>query len=167
MVRKYLRTSEIANAVGCHPNTVRLYADWGYIPQVKRSKSNYRLFTDNHLEHMKLARISFGGNYPGRTLRRSATSVVKKAAAGDLGGAIELAYSHLALVEFEQAQADMAATLLERWSQGIVTDVAVGPRLIGETAAILNVTKDLLRNWENNGLIEVPRAVNGYRVYQE
>jgi len=59
MVRNYLRTSEVANAVGCHPNTVRLYVDWGYIPQVKRSKSNYRLFTNDHLEHIKLARIAF------------------------------------------------------------------------------------------------------------
>ena len=165
MGRKYLQTSEIANAVGCHPNTVRLYVDWGYIPEVKRSKNNYRLFTNEHLEHMKLARISFSGHYPGRTLRRSATGVIKTAAKGDTGGAIEMAYSHLALVQFEKAQADMAAALLERWSQGNVTDATVGELLIGGTADLLNVTKDMLRNWESNGLIKIPRATNGYRVY--
>jgi DNA-binding transcriptional MerR regulator len=26
----YLRTSDLAKAVGVHPNTVRLYEEWGY-----------------------------------------------------------------------------------------------------------------------------------------
>ena len=37
---------------------------------------------------------------------------------------------------------------------------------IKEAAALLDVTADILRNWEKNGLIRVPRAPgNGYRVY--
>jgi DNA-binding transcriptional MerR regulator len=33
----YLRTSEITKAVGVHPNTVRLYERWGFLPPVPRS----------------------------------------------------------------------------------------------------------------------------------
>ena len=41
------------------------------------------------------------------------------------------------------------------------------PRKIGEVAKLLNVTTDRLRNWERNGLIEVPRnPLNGYRFYR-
>jgi DNA-binding transcriptional MerR regulator len=165
MSREYIRTSEIARDVGCHPNTVRLYVEWGYIPPVERSSSNYRLFEKKHLDHMRLAWMTLSGQFPGRTIRRSGIALVKHAATGDLGGALEMAYSHLALVKSEQAQAEAAADLLSRWTQGAVADATVGPLRIGDAACLLNVTKDMLRNWENNGLIDVPRADNGYRQY--
>jgi DNA-binding transcriptional MerR regulator len=165
MSRTYLRTAEIANDVGCHPNTVRLYVDWGYLPPVDRSPSNYRLFQEKHLDHMRFAWMTLSGQFPGRTIRRSGIALVKQAAAGDLGGALEMAYSHMALVKSELAQAEAAAELLSRWTQGTMTDATLGPLRIGDAAKLLNVTKDMLRNWENNGLIDVPRADNGYRQY--
>ncbi|MCJ7703685.1 MAG: MerR family transcriptional regulator [Anaerolineales bacterium] len=165
MPEKYLRTSDIAREIGCHPNTVRLYEEWGHIPKVERSRSNYRLFTKTHLEHMRLAWTALSGSYPGKTLKRSAYAVVRQAASGDLGGALEMAYSHLALVKAERAQAEAAAELLERWSQGTTTDATSGSLQIGEAARLLKVSRDMLRNWEQNGLISVPRASNGYRKY--
>ena len=36
-----------------------------------------------------------------------------------------------------------------------------------ETARLLNVTVDALRNWEMNGLIKIKRSENGYRYYTE
>jgi len=165
MPRKYLRTSEIATFVGCHPNTVRIYEAWGYIPKTDRSASNYRQFTELHQDHMNLAWTALHGPYPGRTIKQSLHQVVKHAATGDLGGALELAYSHLALVKGEAAQAEAAAQLLERWSGGTAADSTIGSLRIGDASRLLNVSRDMLRNWENNGLIEVPRATNGYRQY--
>ena len=164
-VGNYLKTSDIARDVGCHPNTVRKYEEWGYIPKAPRSHSNYRLFNYFHLEHMRLAWTAFSGLYPGRSIKRSAYKLVRQAASGDLGGSLEMAYVHVALVQSEYAQAQAAADLLERWSAGISTDATIGPLMIGEASNLLGVTTDMLRNWENNGLIVVPRAQNGYRQY--
>ena len=36
---------------------------------------------------------------------------------GDLGGALEKAYQHLALVQAERAQSEAAVALLERWAE--------------------------------------------------
>ena len=36
-----------------------------------------------------------------------------------------------------------------------------------EAATYLNITADTLRNWDRNGLIDVKRKSNGYRVYDE
>ena len=59
-----------------------------------------------------------------------------------------------------------AAGLLDRWAQGAVTDTIAKPLRIGEAAKLLDVTADQLRNWERNGLIDVPRDPNnGYRLY--
>ncbi len=86
--------------------------------------------------------------------------------ADDWGGALELAYRHLALVQAEQAQANAAATLLERWAQGASAEATGKSLRIGDVAKLLGLTNDILCNWERNGLLEVPRLPeNGYRLY--
>lgn len=166
MKPRYLRTSDIAKAVGVHPNTVRLYEEWGFLPPVPRSPSGYRLFTEEHLDHMRLARTALGDPWPGRKVKQSAVAVVRHAASGDLDGALEGAYDHLALVQAERAQAAAAAGFLERWAQGAAADASTEPLHIGQAAELLAVTKDTLRSWERNGLIQVPRDPrNGYRLY--
>jgi DNA-binding transcriptional MerR regulator len=164
--QRYLRTSEIAQAVGAHPNTVRLYEQWGFLPPVPRSSSGYRQFTQAHLDQMRLARLALHGGWPGRNIRVSALALVRQAASGDLGGALETAYRHLALVQAERAQAEAAASLLERWAHGAAADAIAKSLRINEAAWLLDVTIDVLRNWERNGLIRVPRDPrNGYRLY--
>jgi DNA-binding transcriptional MerR regulator len=161
-----LRTSEIARAVGVHPNTIRLYETWGFLPPVPRTASGYRLFSQTHLDQMRLARLALHGGWPGRTIRQSALTLVRKAAAGDLDGALELAHTHLALVQGERAQADTAVTYLEKWARGRPAANKRPPMPIREAARLLGLTPDVLRNWEKNGLLHVPRAPhNGYRLY--
>jgi DNA-binding transcriptional MerR regulator len=166
MKPRYLCTSDVAKAVGVHPNTVRLYEEWGFLPAIPRSASGYRRFTEAHLDEMRLARTALHGPWPGRNIKRSALALVRQAAADNLGGALERAYHHLALVQAERAQAGAAAELLERWARGTAADATAKPLQIAEAAALLDVTTDRLRNWERNGLIQVPRNPrNGYRLY--
>jgi DNA-binding transcriptional MerR regulator len=166
MARDYLRTSEVADAVGVHPNTVRKYEDWGLLPPIPCTYSGYRKFTEAHVDQMRLARMAFEGQWPGRAIRASGVALVKQAASGDLGGALEMAYEHMALVHAEQAQAESAIRLLERWAGGAVADATTERLQIGEVAELLGVTRDMLRNWERNGLLRVPRNPhNGYRQY--
>jgi DNA-binding transcriptional MerR regulator len=166
MTPDYLSTSQIAKSVGVHPNTVRLYEVWGFLPPVKRTPAGYRRFTEHHLDQMHLARTALQGSFPGKNIRRSAVNLVRQAAGADLGGALESAYLHLALVQSEQAQAEAAVKLLERWAQGASTESRSEGLLIGEAARRLSVSRDMLRNWERNGLLKVPRDPhNRYRRY--
>ena len=162
----HLRTSDVARAVGAHPNTVRLYEEWGFLPPIPRSRSGYRLYTEDHLDQMRLARTALRGPWPGRKIKQSALTLVRLAAQDDLGGALEEAYHYQALVRAERAQAEGAAELLERWAGGIAADATEERMHIGQAARFLGVTADMLRNWERNGLIRVPRDPrNGYRLY--
>ena len=166
MPTKYLRTSDLAKAVGIHANTVRRYVDWGLIPPVERSPAGYRRFTQKHLDCLRLARLIYGDTYPGRSIRRSGWLIIQSAVADDWGGALELAYKHLALVQSEQAQANAAASLLERWAQGTAAEATGKSLRIGDVAKLLGLSNDILRNWERNGLVEIPRQPeNGYRLY--
>jgi DNA-binding transcriptional MerR regulator len=170
----YLRTIDLARAVGVHVNTVRLYEKWGLIPPVERSPTGYRHFTPQHLDCLRLARMVYAGSYPGRPIRRSGVNIIVRTVSGDLGGALERAYQLKALVQTELAQAEAAVTLLERWASGAPPGSALGADatsdtlLISPTARLLGVSIDMLRNWERNGLISVPRSPdNRYRRYSQ
>ncbi len=83
--RRYLRTTDLARAIGAHPNTVRMYEVWGFLPPIPRSASGYRLYTEHHLDLMRLAWTALHGIVPCKPL---VVPAVRRAAAGDLGGAL-------------------------------------------------------------------------------
>jgi len=163
---KPLRTSDLARAVGIHPNTVRLYVDWGLIPPVERNESGYRVFTQKHLDCLRLARTIYAARYPGRDLRALGNEIIQCAAADDWQGALEKAHEHLTSVKAELKQADTAADLLEHWAQNMAQDSDEDPLEIREVSKLLGVSHDVIRNWERNGLISVRRnSYNNYRLF--
>jgi DNA-binding transcriptional MerR regulator len=156
MAAKFLRTSDLARAVGIHPNTVRLYADWGLIPPVERSPAGYRLFTPRHLDCLRLARMIYAAQYPGRGFRALGNAIIQRAVANDWTGALAKAHDHLAAVSVELEQAHQAANLLEHWAQNRSdSSPHEEPLAIGQVAERLGVSIDVIRNWERNGLIRV------------
>jgi DNA-binding transcriptional MerR regulator len=166
MKPQHYTTLQVARAAGVHPNTVRQYEVWGFLPPVPRAPNGYRLYTEFHVDQMRFARTALHGGWPGRNIRESAVTLVRRSASGDLGGALEMAYRHLALVQAERAQAEGAANLLERWAQGTAIDATAKPLRIKDAARLLGVTSDMLRNWERNGLLKVPRDPHSrYRAY--
>jgi DNA-binding transcriptional MerR regulator len=166
MAEKYLRTSDLARAVGVHPNTVRMYVKWGLVPPVKRSPSGYRLFTKQHLNCLRLARMIYASVYPGRDLRASSKLIIDCAVAGDWQEALEKAQGHAKRVKAELAQANQAADLLQHWAKKRFSKVARLNLAIGEVSRRLGVAIDVIRNWERNGFISIPRnPLNGYRIF--
>jgi len=168
MSAKYLRTSDLARAAGVHPNTVRLYGDWGLIPPVERSPSGYRLFTQRHLDCLRLARTVYTAQYPGRGFRALGNEIIQYAVAEDWTGALEKARELQQAVRVEVEYADQAADLLEHWAQTVETDTdpPEDPLAIGDVSKLLGVSLDVIRNWERNGLIHVPRnSYNNYRLF--
>jgi DNA-binding transcriptional MerR regulator len=168
MANKFLRTSDLARAVGIHPNTVRLYVEWGLIPPVERSQSGYRRFTQRHLDCLRLARMIYASEYPGRELRGSSNEIIQHAVADDWTGALKKAQGHLASVKAELKRADQAANLLEHWAKNMKTDSDEEPQAIREVSKLLGVSHDVIRNWERNGLIAVRRnSYNNYRLFSK
>lgn len=164
--RPYLRTSDLARAVGVHPNTVRRYVDRGILPPIERSPSGYRRFTERHLDCLRLARQVYCNQYTGKGIYQSGVRIIRTAMSEDMEAALKLAYGHLALVQSERAHAEAAADLLERWAMDGPGERVGEPLLIGQVARLLDVTIDVLRNWDRSGLLDVPRdPTNGYRRY--
>ena len=164
MTNKPLRTSDIARELGVHVNTVRLYETWGYLPAIPRGANGYRQYTMLHLEQARLVRLTL--HYPFVGDKTLLVNLVQSAAHGDFGMAMEHAYQYLAYIRSERTYAEAAIEFLERWAAGHLIDSSQDKMHIQQAAQHLHVSVDMLRNWERNGLIDIPRdPANGYRLY--
>ena len=70
-------TTDVAKIIGIHPNTVRMYEEWGLIPLAERKSNGYRVFTDFHIEQLRLARIAFQIEVLQNGLRKKVVETIK------------------------------------------------------------------------------------------
>ncbi len=160
------RTNEIAKLVGVHPNTVRLYETIGFISKPQRMANGYRIYTTLHLQQMQLARTALRTEVLQNGLRKKAIEIIRLCAACDFDNAIVCTEQYDAMLVKEIENARSAICYVE----SILRSDYLQEQILlnrGQTAAYLDVTIDTLRNWELNGLINIKRKQNGYRVYDK
>lgn len=160
-------TSRIASAVGIHPNTVRLYERIGFITAPERLANGYRVFTDLHLLQVRLVRAALNVELVQNGLRREVLAIVETMASQRYDEAISLARQRIDHLRRERCAAEDALRhvrdLLTRSDGSARAERLMLTRK--EAADQLDTTIDALRNWEMNGLLQVKRKQNGYRVY--
>ncbi len=164
---KTYKTSDIAQYAGIHPNTVRLYEELELIPKPERKENGYRIFTEFHLEQMKLARIALRVEVLQNGLRKQAISIIKTSALGDFDKAIQLTKHYLQQIKQEQTNAEEAIAITEKLLSGEDEEISTMVLTRKETAEYLQISMDTLRNWEMNGLLTIKRKKNGYRIYTD
>lgn len=160
------KTAEIAAIIGVHPNTVRLYEEWGLIPAAKRQENGYRVFTAFHIQQFRLARTAFEIEVLQGGLRKKIVEVVKLSAQGNFEGAILLTQEYVADLGKERDNAEEAIHIVLHILAGDSPDTPVFLKR-KEVSDFLDISMDTLRNWEMNGLLTIKRKQNGYRVYSE
>ena len=150
--------------IGIHPNTVRMYEDLELIPKPFRKSNGYRVFSDVHIDQFRLARTAFQIEVLQNGLRKRMIDAVKLSAKGQYENAISMTTAYIDIVDSEIANANEAAeitnTLLKSSFQEERTLLKRK-----EVSDLLGITMDTLRNWEMNGLLNIRRKENGYRVY--
>ncbi len=162
---KTYRTAEVAKMIEIHPNTVRLYEEWGFITKPQRLPNGYRVFTDIHIAQLRLARTALRGEVLQNGLRKEAVEIIKTTANQDYSAARLLTKRYLSHIRREKIRAEAALEIASNLLNGGQEAIEVHGLTRRQTADYLQVTIDTLRNWELNGLITVKRKANGYRVY--
>lgn len=160
-------TSQVAEIIGVHPNTVRLYEELHLITTPERKANGYRVFTDLHIRQFGIARLALQVEVLQNGLRRQAVAIIKTAAKCDFTEAVRLTESYLHQTAMETEHAEEAVRIARNLLEELPPSSGFRPLTRKETADCLGVTIDTLRNWELNGLLQVKRKCNGYRVYTE
>lgn len=160
------KTSEVAKIIGIHPNTVRLYERSELIPKTKRLPNGYRVFTDFHIAQCRLVRLAFRVEIVQNGLRRKIVKMIKASANKDFETAILLINEYIEQIKQERTKAEEAIEIVNQLLSGCEQ---TGTRSLkrNEVSKELGISMDALRNWEMNGLLQVKRKENGYRVYTD
>ena len=157
-------TMEVAKIINIHPNTVRMYEEWGLIPLAERKPNGYRMFTDFHIEQLKLARIAFQIEVLQNGLRKKVVEIIKLSAKKDFDKALMFAEEYLSHIQIEQRNAEEAIGIAKQILSGKSVEQTLFLKR-KEVSDYLDISMDTLRNWERNGLLQVKRKQNGYRAY--
>ena len=164
---KTYRTAQVAQMIGIHPNTVRLYEELGLISRPERRANGYRVFTDLHIVQFFLARTALRVEVLQNGLRANAVEIVKASAVGEFDRALLLTGRYEETLKSERENAEEALRIAGEILSGAAPEDGGTMMTRKEAAACLQVTADTLRNWEMNGLLTVRRRQNGYRVYTD
>ena len=156
-------TGQIAKMAGLHPNTVRLYEEWGLIQKPERKENGYRVYTDVHVRQFVLVKKALQIEVLQAGLRKRMIRAVKLSAVYRWEEAIELVGEYIRIAKQEMEHAKEAAGLCETLYQQPERAGVFYKR--AQAAKELGLTIDTIRNWEMNGLLTVKRKENGYRVY--
>lgn len=157
------KTSEVAQIIGIHPNTVRLYEKLELIPKPERLSNGYRIFTDFHIEQCRLVRIAFKVEVVQNGLRNKITEMIKASASGDFDTAVLLINEYTDQIKKERSNADEAIEIVKQLLSGCEETYTQNLKR-SEVSKLPDISMDTLRNWEMNGLLTVKRKENGYRV---
>lgn len=170
-------TSRIVAIAGVHPNTVRLYERIGFITAPQRRPNGYRVFTELHVLQVQLVRAALDVELVHNGLRKEVLAIVDAMARQSYDEALALAEQRVVHLRRERAAAEDALRHVRQLLALAPDDVAAtapapadaptAPLMLTrqQTADYLDTTIDALRNWEMNGLLQVKRKQNGYRVY--
>lgn len=164
-MKKY-RTSEVAQMMGIHPNTVRFYEEWGLITKPVREENGYRVFNDLHIYQIQVARLGFEIEILQNGLRKKIVDMIKTCAKCDFGGAIRQTEEYLIQLKKERARAEEAIEIVQDMLHGEVHENHLSLNR-KEVSGYLDISVDALRNWEMNGLMTIKRKQNGYRIYTD
>lgn len=159
------RTSEVAKIIGLHPNTIRKYEAWGLIPQPQRLPNGYRIYTDFHVDLIKLSRKAFHIELLHSNLRRTMVEVIKAAAKKEFISAQQQLFCYQEIIDDELEKAQKATEICEGLllhKHNLLSSKTYSRKAVAE---LLGVSVDALRNWELNGLLQPQRQANGRRYY--
>ncbi len=164
---KTYSTSEIAAIIGIHPNTVMLYEKWGYLAPVKRKENGYRVYTDKHLEQVKLVRMALRSELIKCYMKFEVQNIIRSAAQGDLRKALELSREYLEHIQNEKYNELMVMKIIREILESDLLEEKNISLNRSQAAKLLGVSINVIVYWERDGLLEVPRGKNGYRIYGE
>ncbi len=162
MERVY-RSIDIARSCGIHVNTLRFYERIGLISPVPRERNNYRRFDVRHLLQVRVIRLVYQEQWPGRPIRRAGEAIIEALKRWRPAEAEAALARYRILIERELENALAATTLLRDWNRIDVDDGTEYTMI--EVSRALSVTAESIRNWERNALIRIPRRGPNDRRY--
>jgi DNA-binding transcriptional MerR regulator len=165
-VEKRLRTHDLAQAVQISVQQVRNYEAEGFLPEVKRSASGYRQYTEQHVVALQTACLLIAGY--GRSVAQSILQVLHCGQRADALALIDEYHAELAAMRRQLEQMQAALSMLASQLPSMPTGLVARRLRVSAAAKLIGVQVSALRFWEQQGLLQPSREPgSNYRCYDE
>lgn len=153
--------------MGLSAQTIRNYESWGIIPQAERGEQGYRLYTEKHLEAMRITRIAikgFGWS--------NGCHIMQCIHRNDTTAALFTINARHAELHHQRMEVESMLKIFQKMASGLPpSEQPVRQRrlfYIHEAAREAGVRVSALRYWEERGLLHPIRDQQSrYRLYDE
>ncbi|MBO0789437.1 MAG: MerR family transcriptional regulator [Ktedonobacteraceae bacterium] len=163
-VKRILHVGELAKAAGLSVQSIRNYEKLGFLPAAERSASGYRLYTQYHLDALRVSRLLIAG-YGWRRSRQ----IMANIHAGDVTAALVLIDERHAEIHRNRQEVEQILNILRATSS--LPELEHIPRYrrglyVHEAAREVKVRTSAVRYWETRGLLQPGRDPEShYRLY--
>lgn len=161
-MQKTFTPREIAEKLQISTTTLRRYEDLGLIPDVSRTNSNRRIYTQIHVQaFLTLRSLIKGFDIP---VSYKVMRLLKNRQKEQALWTINL---QLYSIQVEKQRVEEVMHLIQNNDFSKYRNVKLAAEMkIGEIAAVTGVNTSAIRHWEKEGLIRTRRnPENGYRVF--
>ncbi|SDJ88032.1 MerR family transcriptional regulator [Alkalibacterium thalassium] len=160
-----MRGIDIARACDISTSTLKHYEEWGLVPEIPRTDSGYRNYTDSHLAYFKcIVKMNIGY---GMGLVKEIMPLIQQKKFLQALWKVNAAQASL---HRERIQAEQVIHMLDTDDIGWIDQIRKRNEVytIGEVAEIAGVRTSALRHWEKERLIDPKRdPESGYRLYTQ
>jgi DNA-binding transcriptional MerR regulator len=162
LMDKIYTPKQLAGRIQISTTTLRRYEDFNLVPDVPRTATNRRYYSQIHVQaFVALRALIKGFDIP---VAYEVMSLLKK---GQVDQALWIINSQQYNLHIEKQRVEEIMTLIQHTDFSKYKNRQVREEMnIGEVAAIAGVNASAIRHWEKEGLIRSKRnPANGYRVF--
>lgn len=162
MKKKGYTPIEAAKKINVSTTTLRRYEEQGLIPDVPRTQSNRRWYTELHIQAFVTIRALLRAfDIP------AVYDVMRQIKHPDIDSALWLLNRQLYETQAEKHRVEDVLSMLRNADLAKFDGMKAKEHLtIGETARMANVNPSAIRHWEQEGLVVSTRnPANGYRYF--
>lgn len=153
-----MKISEISRLTNTPTSTIRAYEKWGLITPPKRQSNGYRVYETYHVTQVQIVRLLFGG-FLNRRLRKITYQIDNAMKIRDQKMCMECTLRYQEALLEEKGIALSAIEMIRSAAENRqieAHDQSENKRIsAAEAANLIHTTKDSIRNWERNGLINI------------
>lgn len=150
MIKACYYIKEISSRTGVKAGTIRFYEKIGFLEPVERMPNQYRVFNEHHIYQIQVCSLVFG-DFVNTRLRKISMNIIAAAKDWDLESYDRAAQNYLQAVEQDITRTKKAVSIVTKQLDQDENDEKEYSKK--ETAELLGVTPETIRNWERNGLL--------------
>jgi len=159
-----MKISQLSKLTNTPASTIRDYEYQYFIEPAQRLDNGYRIFDERHVVQIKLCRLAFKVTVS-KHLRKASLQVLYAAGQGDMLMCQQKIEEYIGLIDAEIQKVNDVMEIIKKWISHGNDEESKQDYSLKMAAECIGTTKETIRNWERNGLLNKSFSTYQRRIY--